>query len=446
MKGLPLVAVVGRPNVGKSTLFNRLVRERAAITHDEPGVTRDSIWREVHLEGRPCVLVDTGGILLESDDPLAQDIFAQAREAMTEADLVLLVVDGRDGLHPHDEAVAGFLRHSGKPVLLVVNKIDSPERADLLMADFHAIGFPALPVSAAHGHGVPDLEEAIAQHLPEPLGLSQEEPLAGLRLAVVGRPNVGKSSLVNALVGQKRLIVSEMAGTTRDAVDVELLREGKRYVFVDTAGIRRKSRIQESLEYFSVLRAMGAAKSADVTLLVVDATTGVVAQDKRLAAFLDQEKLPVVVVGNKIDLLHRDEAHKARQAVAEGLAFLTAAPVVFTSTVTRAGLGGLLPLAEQVHAQSQVRIPTGELNRFLRAATERQAPPSKGGKRGKIYYLTQADTTPPTFVLFANDPELLRHNYLRYLENGLRKTFGLDKTPIRLVVRSSHGEQPPRSR
>ncbi|BDV01324.1 GTPase Der [Thermodesulfomicrobium sp. WS] len=440
MKHLPLVALVGRPNVGKSTLFNRLVGERVSITHDEPGVTRDSIWREVRWEESTSILVDTGGILMDSDDPLAQDVFAQAREAMAEAHVVILVTDGREGLHPHDEAVAGFLRQSGKPVLVVANKVDSPEREAVLCSEFHALGFPVVGVSAAHGHGVPALREAVEAMLPATAPVEEEhEP--GLRLAVVGRPNVGKSSLVNALVGQKRLIVSPLAGTTRDAVDVELVRDGRRYVFVDTAGIRRKSRVQESLEYFSVLRSMQAAKSADVTLMVVDAAFGVVAQDKRLAAFLEQEKIPFILVGNKIDLLARGEGERMRRTVQETFAFLSHAPLLFASTVTKAGLGGLLPLAEQVHAQSQVRVPTGELNRFVRFATERQQPPVVGGRRGKIYYMTQAKTVPPTFVFFVNDPAVFRQSYMRFLENQLRKAFGLDKTPVRLVLRSSHDPQ-----
>lgn len=444
MKRLPLVALVGRPNVGKSTLFNRLVGERVSITHDEPGVTRDSIWREVRWEEAASILVDTGGILMDTDDPLVQDVFAQAREAMMEADVVILVTDSRDGLHPHDEAVANFLRQSGKPVLVVANKVDSPEREAVGCAEFHALGFAVVGVSAAHGHGMHALREAVEEMLPkvEPW---EDEAVPGLRLAVVGRPNVGKSSLVNALVGHKRLIVSPRAGTTRDAVDVELGRDGKRYVFVDTAGIRRKSRVQESLEYFSVLRSMQAAKNADVTLMVVDAAFGVVAQDKRLAAFLEQEKVPFVVVGNKIDLLARGEGQRTRQAVQEAFSFLGHAPLIFASTVTKAGLGGLLPLAEQVHAQSQMRVPTGELNRFVRFATERQQPPVVGGRRGKIYYMTQAKGVPPTFVFFVNDPTVFRHSYMRYLENQLRKAFGLDKAPVRLVLRSSHDVQSPKS-
>jgi GTP-binding protein len=447
MRTLPLVALVGRPNVGKSTLFNRLVGERAAITHDEPGVTRDSIWRTITLGETPLTVVDTGGIVPESHDPMAEDVFAQAKEAIAEADVVLLVVDGREGLHPHDEAVAAYLRQSGKKTLVVVNKTDNPEREAMVSAEFHTLALPLVAVSAAHGHGFWGLCDAVLGLIPEVEQPASTQDTADntFRLAVVGRPNVGKSSLVNALVGRNRLIVSDVAGTTRDAVDVELERDGKHYIFVDTAGIRRKSRIQESLEYFSVIRAMRAAKSAHVTVLVVEAASAPVAQDKRLAAFLVQEKIPFLILANKTDLLQRSELAAVRQHMGETFAFCSYAPIIFASTVTRAGLGGLLPLAEQIAAQCALRVPTAELNRFVRFATERQQPPSIGGRRGKIYYMTQPSSSPPTFVFFVNDPALFREQYMRYLENQLRKVFRLDKTPLRLVLRASRGEESPRS-
>lgn len=435
---LPIVALIGRPNVGKSTLFNRLAKKRVSITHDMPGVTRDSILVEIRGETKPYALVDTGGIIPDSTDAIELDIFEQAREAMASADVILFVVDGRVGLHPQDEHVAQFLRQSGKPVHLVINKVDGPEQEDTLAAEFYALGFPLLCVSAEHGFGMRELRHCIEEELPVPDQCATEIQEPGLKIALLGRPNAGKSSTINALLGSKRLIVSPEAGTTRDCVDVVITRGKNRYVFVDTAGVRRKSKVTDSLEYFSVVHALHAAKSADVVILVLDVTTGVVGQDKRLLSFLDEEKIPFIILVNKTDLLSKEDVQAAKKGLTEQVAFCGHVPVLFSSTVSMAGLGGLLPLVEKLWAQCAQRVSTGELNRLVRLITERHQPPVVGGRRGKIYYMTQADSKPPTFVFFVNDDKLFQGSYIRYLENQLRKVFGMDKTPIRMVFRSSH--------
>lgn len=437
---LPLVALIGRPNVGKSTLFNRLVKKRVSITHDMAGVTRDSIYSEVRGETRSYVLVDTGGLVPDSSDEIEMSIFDQAREAMAGADLILFVVDGRTGLHPQDEQVGQFLRQWGKEVRVVVNKVDGPEQEETMAADFYALGFPMDCVSAAHGYGMGDLRDIIERCLPEAdaecEGVAQTP--GGLKIALLGRPNAGKSSTINAIAGKKRLMVSAEAGTTRDCVDVSVERGGKTYTFVDTAGVRRKSKVTDSLEYFSVVHSMQAAKKADVVVLVLDVMDGVVGQDKRLLSFLDTEKIPFVILLNKIDLLTKDQLAKAKKELVDEFAFCGHVPVLYSSSVSMAGLGGLLPLVEKLWEQCGQRVTTGELNRLVKMVTERHQPPVTGGRRGKIYYMTQADSRPPTFVFFVNDEKLFHGSYVRYLENQLRKVFRMDKTPIRMIFRSSH--------
>ncbi len=437
---LPLVALVGRPNVGKSTLFNRLIKKRVSITHDMAGVTRDSIYSEMRGETRSYVVVDTGGLVPESSNEIEMNIFDQAREAIAGADLILFIVDGRSGLHPQDEQVGQFLRQSGKAVRVVVNKVDGPEQEERMVADFYALGFPLESVSASHGYGMGDLRDVIERSLPEIDVLDEAAGVGpgGLKIALLGRPNAGKSSTINAILGKKRLMVSSEAGTTRDCVDVTVQRGDKMYTFVDTAGVRRKSKVIDSLEYFSVVHSMQAAKQADVVVLVLDVMDGVVGQDKRLLSFLDTEKVPFIIVVNKIDLLTKDQLAKAKKELVEQFAFCAHVPVLFSSSVSMAGLGGLLPLVEKLWEQCGQRVTTGELNRLVKMVTERHQPPVMGGRRGKIYYMTQADSRPPTFVFFVNDEKLFHGSYVRYLENQLRKVFRMDKTPIRMVFRSSH--------
>ncbi|MBU4523834.1 MAG: ribosome biogenesis GTPase Der [Desulfomicrobium sp.] len=438
---LPMVALLGRPNVGKSTLFNRLIKRRVSITHDMAGVTRDSIFSEVRGETRTYMLIDTGGLVPDSSDEIEISIFEQAREAMAGADLILFIVDGRTGLHPQDEQVGQYLRQSGKEVRVLVNKVDGPEQEETLAADFYALGFPLHCVSAAHGFGMGDLREMIETALPTAEDDEGEQAQGGLKVALLGRPNAGKSSTINALLGKKRLMVSAEAGTTRDCVNVTVQRGGKTYTFVDTAGVRRKSKVIDSLEYFSVVHAMQAAKQADVVVLVLDIMDGVVGQDKRLLSFLDTEKVPFVIVVNKIDLLTKDQLAKAKKDLVDQFAFCAHVPVLYSSSVSMAGLGGLLPLVEKLWEQCGQRVTTGELNRLVKMVTERHQPPVMGGRRGKIYYMTQADSRPPTFVFFVNDEKLFHGSYVRYLENQLRKVFRLDKTPIRMVFRSSHDNE-----
>lgn len=435
---LPMVALIGRPNVGKSTLFNRLIKKRVSITHDMAGVTRDSIFSEVRGETRAYMLIDTGGLVPDSSDEIEISIFEQAREAMAGADLILFIVDGRAGLHPQDEQVGQYLRQSGKEVRVIINKVDGPEQEEALAADFYALGFPLQCVSAAHGFGMGDLRDMIETALPKDLCEGVEQPQGGLKVALLGRPNAGKSSTINALLGKKRLMVSAEAGTTRDCVDVTVQRGGKTYTFVDTAGVRRKSKVTDSLEYFSVVHSMQAAKQADVVVLVLDVMDGVVGQDKRLLSFLDTEKIPFIIVVNKIDLLTKDQLAKTKKDLVGQFAFCGHVPVLYSSSVSMAGLGGLLPLIEKLWEQCGQRVTTGELNRLVKMVTERHQPPVMGGRRGKIYYMTQADSRPPTFVFFVNDEKLFGGSYVRYLENQLRKVFRMDKTPIRMIFRSSH--------
>jgi GTPase len=438
---LPMVALIGRPNVGKSTLFNRIIKRRVSITHDMAGVTRDSIFSEVRGETRSYMLIDTGGLVPDSSDEIEISIFEQAREAMAGADLILFIVDGRTGLHPQDEQVGQYLRQSGKEVRVIINKVDGPEQEDARAADFYALGFPIHCVSASHGFGMGDLREMIEATLPGEQSEEGGQTQGGLKIALLGRPNAGKSSTINALLGRKRLMVSAEAGTTRDCVDVTVQRGGKTYTFVDTAGVRRKSKVTDTLEYFSVVHSMQAAKQADVVVLVLDIMDGVVGQDKRLLSFLDTEKVPFVIVVNKIDLLTKDQLAKAKKDLVDQFAFCAHVPVLYSSSVSMAGLGGLLPLIEKLWEQCGQRVTTGELNRLVKMVTERHQPPVMGGRRGKIYYMTQADSRPPTFVFFVNDEKLFHGSYVRYLENQLRKVFRMDKTPIRMVFRSSHDNE-----
>ena len=481
---LPVVALIGRPNVGKSSLFNRLLRSSKALTHDIPGVTRDRIYGEVLRGAKPYALVDTGGLEPESNEDIKQSVLSQAREALSEATLVLMIVDGREGPNALDGQVAELLRAANKPVLLIVNKVDSAEKEDLLTADFHQFGFPLFAVSAAHGHGLNHLREIIVDRLPTPTAVEcgpgdaprgapekqegpeepddQDEPtedgatdeatdeatgdkqekgdskVGGLRLALLGRPNVGKSSLINALIGYHRVIVSSEAGTTRDSVDVTWQAGDKAYTLVDTAGVRKRTRIQDSLERFSVLKSLRSSQRAQITLLVLDAVEGLTGQDKKLFSFLDREKTPLIAVINKIDLIPRNTLNALKKQFKDELSFAGHVPLVFTSTMTRAGLGGLLPLAERTWDQCQTRISTGQLNRILGDATQKHQPAVVNRRRAKFFYVTQSDVAPPTFVFFVNDPELVKPAYSRYLENQIRKRFNLNLTPLQLYFRSSH--------
>ena len=434
---LPLVAIVGRPNVGKSSLFNRLLREKRAITHDKSGVTRDSLFGDVRNLDKPFTLVDTGGIVLDTPLEMEEEIFEQAREAIAAADLIMFVVDGREGLSGMDKDVCEYLRQSGKDIFVAVNKVDGPEHEEALSADFYELGLPMTCVSAAHGFGISTLQDILQDALPEE-SVEETDERPRIAIAMLGRPNAGKSSLINALVGKNRLIVSPVAGTTRDSVDVGFVREGKQYVFVDTAGIRRRTRIDNDLEQFSVLRALQAARKADVVVFVMDATLQISAQDKRLIAYLDREKISFFMVVNKMDLVQRVDFQDRQRHFKESLSFCNHVPILFLSALKHRGLAKILPMAEKLLAQCSARSTTGELNRVVQMVTERHQPPMVKGRRLKMYYLTQAKSTPPTFVFFVNDPDLVKPSYAKYLENQIRKYLRLDMAPLKIVFRGSH--------
>ncbi len=453
----PIIALVGRPNVGKSTLFNRLLRKAVAIIHDQPGVTRDRILSEAHWHDRDFLLVDTGGLTLEKGEAgqsvaFQDEIFDQVNEAVASAQVVVFMVDGREGLTPLDQEVGAYLRPLGKNVLLVVNKVDGVEREPFVTAEFHSLGLPLLAISSAHGFHMEEFKERLAEmtaDFPEPEERPEKE--VGLRIAVLGRPNAGKSSIINAMVGEQRLIVSAVPGTTRDAVDVTFTAGDKHYTFVDTAGVRRRTHITDTVEKFSVLRSLSSSRKAQVSLLVLDGVDGLARQDKRLLEFLENEKVPFAVVVNKMDLVAPAQVKALKEDYKETLRFSPHVPVLYTSALDRTGLKSILPLAEAMWKETNERIPTAKLNKAMAEVLERHEPPLVKGRRAKFYYMTQASVAPQTFVLFVNDPDRVKPSYAKYLENGLRKMFGIRYTPISVVFRPSHapreeGEQPARPR
>jgi GTP-binding protein len=443
LQPLPIVAIVGRPNVGKSTLFNRWAGARRALVEDTPGLTRDRITAEVEVAGRRLVVVDTAGLDPDAEAGLSKAVQAQARAAIEEADAIVLVVDGQAGLLPEDERIARTLRRTAKPVGLAVNKVDHP-RHQPRVAEFHRLGFePTLGVSATHGTNAFDLLEAVAAKLPaagpEPESVQDD----AIRVAVVGRPNVGKSSLVNRLLGAERVVVSAEPGTTRDAVDTRLERDGEAYVLVDTAGLRRPGRRSTGAERGGALMALRSLERADVVLLVVDAAEGPTDQDARVAGLVRERGRPALVVANKWDLVTpRAGAGGARllESIRERLHFLADAPVVAVSAHTGAHVERLFPHVRQLAAAARRRIPTAELNRWLEGATARHQPAlgTRGAHRRplRFFYATQTSVAPPTFVLFCTDPAAIKDSYRRYLENRLREAFGFQGVPLRLRLRA----------
>lgn len=447
---LPKVVLVGRPNVGKSTLFNRLIRSNRAITHDMPGVTRDRLEGIVRRKGLPEFgVIDTGGVTLDERAVVQEgpegirgfeaEILQQVHTATEEAAVLAFVVDGKDGLLPTDSYLADHIRRLGVPVLCVVNKVDGAELEDRLTAEFHALGFPLIAVSAEHGFNLLELADTLCSMIPEEAFSEPVEPPA-LRLAMLGKPNVGKSSLINALSGEKRMIVSNVAGTTRDSVDVRFAVNGQDYVFVDTAGVRRRTRITDTVEKYSANSSIKSAGKADVTLLTMDAIEGVSAQDKRLMDMLNTRKIPFIILINKSDLVPADKLKDVVKAAREMLGFCGHVPILTVSAQSGAGLGKILPLAAEVHKECQVRIPTAQLNRAMQTALTSHQPPLVKGARPKFFYLTQAESEPPTFVFFVSDAERVSPTYARYLESSLRKTFGIRHAPMRVKLRSSHSK------
>lgn len=432
----PLVAIVGRPNVGKSTLFNRLIGRRLAIVEDTPGVTRDRIYADAQWLNHTFTLIDTGGIEPESEDIIAKQMRRQAELAIETADVILFLTDGREGLTAADEEVAAMLRKSNKPVVLAVNKLDAPKYHEAIY-DFYTLGLgDPIIVSAGQGIGLGDMLDAICAGFPKE---AEEEENKPLNIAVVGKPNVGKSSLVNALLGEERCIVSNIPGTTRDAIDTPFTVDGKDYVLVDTAGIRRKRAVEDAtIERYSVIRSLAAVRRADVVLMVCDASQGLSEQDVKIAGYVHEEGKPSVLLVNKWDLVEKDThtMNKFKKDMQVDLAFMDYVPFLFISAKTGQRVHKILEMAQESYAQSVRRITTGTLNDVVNEAITMTEPPALSGKRLKIYYATQVSTQPPTFVIFVNDEKLVHFSYKRYMENYFRKTFGFAGTPMRLYFRN----------
>lgn len=430
-----VVAIVGRPNVGKSALFNRIVGHRIAIVEGEPGITRDRIYAQSEWSGRKFTLIDTGGIDFGAEDTFGALTRQQAERAMEEADLLLFVVDAHSGLSPADEEVAQVLRRSRKPVLLVVNKVDDAGHI-YATSEFYALGLgDPLPVSAEHGRGIGDLLDHVIARLPSET--LEDEDDDEIRIAVIGRPNVGKSSLVNRLLGEERSIVSDIPGTTRDAIDSSVERDGTRFTLIDTAGIRRRSRIEQSVERYSVIRALRAIDRADVCLMLLDATELVTEQDKRIAGYAHEAGKAIIIIVNKWDLVEKDSKtiNRFEEKIRQQLGFLSYAPILFISAKTGQRVHHIFELAHYVANQHALRIPTGRLNETLHEATMNRQPPTDKGMRLKVLYGTQVGVKPPTIVLFVNEPKLMHYSYLRYIENQFRESFGFVGTPIVLRLR-----------
>lgn len=432
-----IVAIVGRPNVGKSTLFNKLVGKRLSIVDDKPGVTRDRIYSRCEWLDKEFMLIDTGGIEPKTDDVILAQMREQALLAIERADAIIFVTDITTGITANDKDVASMLMRSGKPVVLAVNKVDGIGEPPPEIYEFYNLGLgDPIAVSSVHGHGTGDLLEAVFENLPpeEPDPYDED----AIKVAVIGKPNVGKSSLINYIAGEERSIVSDIAGTTRDAIDSEVVRGEDKYVFIDTAGMRRKAKVTENIEHFSVLRALMAVDRADVCVIVIDATVGFTEQDSKVAGYAHDKGKACVIAVNKWDAVE-DKTDKTMQEFTKKLevdfSFMSYAPFVFISAKTGQRVEKLFSLIKTVHEQHCMRISTGVLNDMLAYATSRVQPPSDKGKRLKLYYMTQASTNPPNFVVFCNSKELFHYSYQRYIENQIRDTFGLTATPIKLSVR-----------
>lgn len=436
-----LIALVGRPNVGKSTLFNRLSGRSLALVDDRPGVTRDRHYGILKLDERQATVIDTGGFDPTDLDPLIGQIRTQALAALDEADLIVLVVDGKDGLTPHDLELATLIRRSGRPHLVAVNKIDSGEKEGAA-AEFHELGLDGLwPVSAAHGYGMRDFKEALAALLPAEEPAASEDGSQPPRVAVIGRPNAGKSSLINRLCGAQRLVVDERPGTTRDAVDVDIIRDGRRYVFVDTAGVRRKGRVDEKLEKLSVMRALKSLDRADLAILVVDCLEGLADQDAHIAGYAHERGRPLIIMANKWDAVRerQEVLRDFKKSLELKMTFADNAPLITASARTGLRVETIFGCIDRLMAQYRFRASTAEVNRVLEAAVEAHTPPFAGRGRLKFYYVSQVSSAPPTFVVFTNKPEAVHFSYQRFLVNRLRAAFGLDLVPVRLLLRARTG-------
>ncbi len=431
----PIVAVVGRPNVGKSTFFNRIAGERISIVEDTPGVTRDRVYADVSWLDNEFVMIDTGGIEPNATDIIMSQMRDQAQVAIDTADVIVFMVDGRVEYTTADEEIAMMLRKAKKPIVLVVNKIDSSIVPDTIY-DFYNLGLgEPVPISSVNALNLGDLLDVIVEHFKDIKFEDEDESL--IKVALIGKPNAGKSSLINSLLGEKRVIVSEVAGTTRDAIDTPFERNGQKYTLIDTAGLRRKSRVNENIERYSVLRALAAIERSNVCLVIIDATVGVTEQDKKVAGYAHEAGRAIIIAVNKWDLIEKDTyTHKQYEDVVRNeLAFMQYAPIIFVSALTKQRLDKLLELIIHVSNQNALRVSTGLLNDIINDAILLNQPPSDKGKRLKIYYMTQSSVKPPTFVTFVNDKELAHFSYMRYLENQIRKNFVFQGTPIVMKVR-----------
>ena len=435
-----IVAVVGRPNVGKSSLFNALAGKRISIVEDTPGVTRDRIYQDVEWTGKTFTLIDTGGIEPDTSDSIMKQMREQAEIAIETADVIVFMVDGKSGLMDADSQVADMLRRADKPVVLAVNKIDAYERDSVNIYEFYELGLgDPIPVSAANRQGLGDLLEEVTNRFSDgPDAEAGDDPGDDrINVAVIGKPNVGKSSMINRLIGDDRLLVSDIAGTTRDAVDTEVTHDGKKYVFIDTAGLRRKSKIKEQLERFMIIRSVGAIERADVAVILIDAEEGVTEQDARIAGIAHENGKAIIIAVNKWDLIEKDNktVNEYTAKIRSVLSFIPYAEIVFISARTGQRLNRLYDMIDTVSENHALRVQTGVLNEVLTQALAMQQPPSDKGRPLKVFYMTQVSVKPPTFVIFVNDKELMHFSYTRYIENKLREAFGFKGTPLRFIIR-----------
>ena len=441
-KRKPIVAVVGRPNVGKSTLFNALAGEKIAIVKDTPGITRDRIYADITWLDMNFTLIDTGGIEPDSKDIILSQMREQAQIAMDTADVIIFLVDVKQGLVDADSKVADMLRRSQKPVVLVVNKVDSYEKYMADTYEFYNLGIgDPIPISAANRLGIGDMLDVVTSHFDREAMETEEDERP--RIAIVGKPNVGKSSLINKLLGENRLIVSDIAGTTRDAVDTEVVYNGKEYVFIDTAGLRRKNKIKEELEHYMIIRTVSAVERADVVVLVIDASEGVTEQDAKIAGIAHERGKGMIIAVNKWDSIEKDDKtiYKFTRKIQDTLSFMQYAEMVFISALTGQRLPKLFDTIDAVIENCALRVGTGVLNEIMTEAVAMQQPPSDKGKRLRLYYITQVSVKPPTFVIFVNDKELMHFSYTRYIENQIRNAFGFRGTPLKFIIRERKDNQ-----
>ncbi len=437
-----IIAIVGRPNVGKSTLFNKIAGKRISIVEDTPGITRDRIYADAEWCGKDLLLVDTGGIEPAAGDEILKEMLIQAQIAIDTAEVIIFVVDSRTGVTAVDMDTAAMLQKSNKPVVIACNKIDAPGEPPLSFYEFYNLGLgEPVAVSSIHGMGIGDLLDKVLEYLPD--DENEETDDSDIKVAIIGKPNVGKSSLINKILGENRVIVSGVAGTTRDAIDSFYQKDGTNYTLIDTAGIRRKSKVTDAVERFSVIRSLAALERSDVAVITIDGAEGVTEQDAKIAGYAHEAGKGILVAVNKWDAVQKDTntMNKFKKEVMDKLSFMIYAPIEFISAKTGQRIDNLFKQIKYVYEQNTKRISTGALNDVLNDATAKQQPPSDKGKRLKIYYITQASTKPPTFVMFVNDAELAHFSYVRFLENRIRETFGLQGTPVRFIIRERNNEK-----